>query len=177
MARHGWAWRDIQMATFDQIQTEIQNMLDVPDDQLTDEQRAAMDAYLDELAGQESDKIDGFASFIRAETARAKYFKEEGQRLTNKAKTAEGRINYLKHKYLCTMQQHGLTKIQGNAYALSIRHTPTVEVTDPDRLDDLYVRIVPERREPDRRVIAEALKDGKDVPGCRIVMSDSLQIR
>ena len=165
------------MPSFDQIQTEIQNMLDVPDDQLTDEQRAAMDAYLDELAGQEADKVDSFALFIRAETARAKYFKEEGQRLTNKAKTAEGRINYLKHKYLCTMQQHGLTKIQGNAYSLSIRHTPTVEVTDVDLLDDLYARVIPAKREADKRVILEALKSGVDVPGCRIVQTDSLQIR
>ena len=165
------------MPSFDQIQTEIQNMLDVPDDQLTDEQRAAMDAYLDELAGQEADKVDSFALFIRAETARAKYFKEEGQRLTNKAKTAEGRINYLKHKYLCTMQQHGLTKIQGSAYSLSIRHTPTVEVTDVDLLDDLYARVIPAKREADKRVILEALKSGVDVPGCRIVQTDSLQIR
>ena len=37
------------MPTFETIQEEIAGMLSIPDDELTDEQRAAMDAYLDEL--------------------------------------------------------------------------------------------------------------------------------
>ena len=165
------------MPSFQNIEEEISSMLAIPDEDLTDAQRAALDAYLDELGDQEASKIDSFASFIRAETARAKYYREESQRLASKARTAEERIGFLKHKYLCTMQSAGLTKIAGNAYSLSIRHTPSVEVTDVDRLDDLYVRIIPARREPDKKTIGEALKGGVDVPGCRIVMSDSLQIR
>lgn len=165
------------MASLADIETEISSMLSIPDEQLNDEQRAAMDAYLDELAGQEAEKIDSFAAFLRAETARAKYFKEEAQRLSSKAKTAEGRINYLKHQYLCTMQSAGLTKIQGNAYSVSIRQTPSVEVTDVDSLDDMYCRIVPAKREPDKKLIAEALKGGMTIPGCRLTHNDSLQIR
>lgn len=165
------------MPTMQQIEEEISNMLGIPDEELTDEQRAAMDQYLDELATQETDKIDHFAAFIREEAAHAKYMREESQRLASKARTAEGRISFLKACYLGIMQEHGLEKIKGQAYAISIRHTPTAVIEDETNLDDLYCRIVPAKREPDKKVILEALKGGVEIPGCHIVQSDSLQIR
>ena len=165
------------MPSFANIQEEIASMLSIPDEELTDEQRAAMDAYLDELGTQEADKVDSFAAFIRAETARNKYYREESQRFANKAKTSESRINFLKSRYLATMQQAGVKKITGNAYTLSIRSTPAVEVEDVDLLDDLYCRVIPERREPDKQIIKEYLRAGGSLPGCRLVQSDSLQIR
>lgn len=165
------------MPSFENLQQEIAAMLSLSDEELTDEQRAAMDAYLNELGQAESDKVDAFAAFIREQTFLAKYYKEEASRLANKGKNAEGRIAYLKHKYLAIMQEHGLEKVKGNAYALSIRHTPSVVVEDVNALDDLYVRVVPEKREADKRTILEALKGGVEIPGCKLVQSDSLQIR
>lgn len=37
------------MPTFNEIQQEIAGMLSIPDEELTPEQREAMDAYMDEL--------------------------------------------------------------------------------------------------------------------------------
>ena len=165
------------MPSMESLQAEIAAMLDVADDELTEEQRAAMDQYLNELGQAEADKVDAFASFIREESARAKYYREESARLASKARNAEGRIGYLKSKYLAIMQEHGLSKVKGNAYALSIRHTPTAVVDDDSSLDDLYCRIIPAKREPDKRTILEALKGGVEIPGCRLVQSDSLMIR
>lgn len=165
------------MPTMQSIQEEIANMLSIPDEELTDEQRATMDAYLDELGTQEVDKVDAFAAFIREESFRAKYYAEESKRMHNKAKNAEGRINYLKTKYLSIMQEHGVSKIKGNAYTLSVRHIPHVEVENVDALEDLYCRIIPAKREPDKKIIAEALKGGVQIPGCRLEQTDSLQIR
>ena len=165
------------MSTMQQIEEEISNMLEIPDEELTDEQRTAMNQYLDELATQEADKVDRFAAFIREEAAHAKFMREESQRLASKARTAEGRISFLKARYLGIMQEHGLEKIKGQAYAISIRHTPTAVIEDETNLDDLYCRIIPAKREPDKRVILEALKGGVEIPGCHIVQSDSLMIR
>lgn len=165
------------MPSFDHIQQEISAMLSVNDEDLTEEQKQAMDAYLDELGHAESEKIDGFAAFIREESYRAKYYAEEAKRLANKAKTAEGRINFLKAKYLDIMRENGVSKIKGNAYTLSVRHIQHVVVDDDAQLDDLYMRVIPEKREPDKRVIGEALKGGVSIPGCRLEQTDSLQIR
>lgn len=165
------------MPTMQQIQDEISNMLGIPDEELTAEQRAAMDTYLDELAEQEASKVDSFAAFIREESAHAKFLKDEAARLASKARRAENRIGYLKARYMTIMQQAGVRKIKGNAYALSIRSTPTVQVDDVNALDDFYCRIVPARREPDKRIIMERLKGGGTLPGCRLVESESLRIR
>ena len=59
------------MTTFANIQTEIAAMLEVADEDLTPEQQSAMDQYLNDLAGQEADKVDAFAGFIREQAARA----------------------------------------------------------------------------------------------------------
>jgi len=165
------------MPTMQAIQEEIRNMLDIPDDELTEEQRQAMDAYLDDLASQESKKVDNFAAFIREEAAHAKFLKEESQRLASKARTAEGRISFLKARYLSILQEQGLSKVKGDVYSLSIRHTPMVLIEDDSHLDDLYCRVVPAKREPDKKTILEALKGGVEIPGCKLVLSDSLQIR
>lgn len=164
------------MPTFAAIQEEISAMLSVPDEELTDEQRAAMDAYLNELAGQEASKVDAFGQFLRLETARAKAIREEAQRLACRARSAENRLGWLRSKYLDTMQAVGLRKVSGSAYTLTIRETDAVEVTDPSALPDLYVRRK-EIVEPDKAVLRESLKAGVDVPGARLVKTQSLQVR
>lgn len=164
------------MPTFEQIQEEISAMLSIPDEDLTDEQRAAMDAYLDELAGQEADKVDAFGQFLRLEQARIESARHEANRLAKKAKTAAERIAWLKHKYLCTMQTNGLKKVQGSAYTLSIREADSVDVTDVAALPDMYLRRK-ESVEPDKAMLKEALKGGLEIPGATLVKTSSLQIR
>lgn len=164
------------MPSFAAIQEEISSMLSIPDEDLTSEQRAAMDAYLDELAGQEADKVDAFGGFIRMEEARAEACRKESQRLASKAKTAEGRIAYLKHLYLCTMQSAGLKKVPGSVYTLSIREADKVDVTNLADLPELYVRRK-ETVEPDKVMLKEALKGGIEIPGATLVKTQSLQIR
>lgn len=165
------------MSSFDTIQQEIAAMLDVADEDLTEEQREAMNQYLNELAQAEADKVDGFCAFLREESAKVKYYREESARLSCKARAAEGRISFLKNKYLGIMQEHGISKINGGAYSISIKHTPSVLIEDESQLDPLYTRVIPEKREADKRTILEALKGGVEIPGCMLVQSESLQIR
>jgi hypothetical protein len=65
------------MPTFNEILEEIDNILSVPDDQLTEEQKAAFEGYANELAEQEAEKIDAFVQFIRSRQAKIDYLKEE----------------------------------------------------------------------------------------------------
>ena len=164
------------MPSFSDICDETSSMLSIPDEDLTDEQRAAMDAYLNDLARAEADKVDAFGQFVRIESAKADACKKEAQRLANKAKTAEGRISYLKHLYLCTMQTNGLKKVQGSSYTLSIREADSVDVTDIAALPDMYVKIDTTVK-PDKVVLKEALKGGLEIPGASLVKTSSLLIR
>lgn len=165
------------MQTFAQIQTEIADMLALADDELDPEQLRLLDDYLDGLANMEADKVDAFGQFLKLQAARAEACKEESRRLAAKAKAAEKRIAYLKEIYTESMRRHGLRKISGHAYTLSVRKSESVAVTGRlDEIPDLYKR-TQITVEPEKALIREALKDGIAVPGCALVESFNLEIR
>lgn len=166
--------------TFADIQAEIANMLDVPDDQLTDEQKKLMEDYLNELGQQESSKVDAFSGFIRKQAAIAEAMKEESQYLANKARAIQNKIDSLKKHYIAIMQAHGLKKVNGDVYSIGIRENTRVEVNDLEALkamdNPLYLKTEITFK-PDKTTIKEALKDGLNIPGCQLEKSYSLNIR
>lgn len=167
------------MATFKGIQEEISSMLSIPDEELTDEQRAAMAEYIAELGEQEAAKVDSFCQFIRLETARADAMKEESKRLAARAKTVSNRLDYLRGLYAGIMLEHGLKKVKGSAYEIALAKSERVQV--PSNLDGLppeFVKTkVEETREANRAAIKEAIKAGRDIPGCSVKEIYRVQVR
>ena len=164
------------MPSFAHILEEIANMLEVNEADLDTIQQEAMSEYLDMLAGQESDKVDAFAGFIREQSARATYLKEEGQRIAAKGRSIERKLDSLKAHYLHIMQAHGLSRVAGSTYTLSTRKSSRVDVPDVFALPEAY-RVTKTEVSPDRKAIAAAIKAGEAVPGARLVEGVSLQIR
>ena len=162
--------------TFAAIQQEIASMLDVADEELTEEQRATMDAYLNELGQQEAEKVDSFAAFIRIQTAMAKALKEEAKYLSGRAKTIENRIDGLKAHYQHVMTMNNLTKIAGTTHTISLRNNKSVAVSETviDSLPDEYKKVT---IEPRKTEIKKALEAGVVLEGCKIVETQSLNIR
>lgn len=171
------------MPTFAQIQEEIRNMLEIPDDELTDEQLADMDIYLDELAKQEADKVDAFAQYLKLESARAEALKAESKRHAERAKAVENGLSRLKNHYLRVMAANNLKKVSGDVYTLSIRKNESVNApTEKDNpealaaLPEIYKR-VKTFIQPDKAAIKEGLKAGLEIPGCSLQESFSLLFR
>ena len=163
------------MSKLANIMDEISSMLSVPDEELTPEQQAIMADYLNELAEQEEEKIDGFVSFIRKEQARANFQKEEAKRLNASAKAIENKIERFKDYYRGVMQAHGVSKIAGKVYTASIRSTARADVIE-EQLPDKWFNIKT-TREPAKAEILRALKAGEVIPGASIGHSYSLITR
>ena len=163
------------MPSFSQIQEEVRSMLDIDESELTDEQRETLCAYLDELGDQEASKVDSFGEFIRLESARAEALKAEAQRLASKARTAANRIAFLKARYLDAMQRNGLRNVRGQVYALSVRSTDIVTITNEAILPERYV-VEKTTIMPDKMAIKDALKKGEDIPGAILDKSYSLRV-
>ena len=141
------------MPTLNEIQQEITGMLSIPDEELTPEQRETMDAYMDELAKLEADKVDGFGQFLKIQSALAEACKEEARRLAAKARAAESRLAWLKEHYTIVLRENGLKKVSGNAYTISVRESEAVAVTaQTEELPELYRR-TKTTVEPDKAVI------------------------
>ena len=161
---------------FSAIQQEIAAMLEVADEDLSPEQQSAMDQYLNDLAGQEANKVDAFAAFVREQAARAEFLKAEAQRIASKGRAIERRLDGLKNHYLRIMQAHGLSRVAGATYTLSTRKSSRVDVPDVSALPEAY-RVTKTETTPDRKAIAAAIKAGEVVPGASLVEGVSLQIR
>lgn len=168
--------------SFAHIQAEIANILDIPDNQLSEEQSQLINAYMDELAAQESSKVDSFAGFIRKQAAIAEAMKAESDHLKAKAEAINNKIKSLKNHYIAVMRQHGVKKIAGDIYSISVRENTKTEITDFDALmkyDDGAGMYVTTKLlcAPNKDIIKESLKDGVEVPGCKLEKSYSLNIR
>lgn len=166
--------------TFSDIQFEIATILDIPDDQLSDDQRKLINDYLNELGQEEASKIDAFSGFIRKQSAIAEAIKEESKHLADKARAIQNKIDYLKRNYIAIMQRYGVKKIQGNVYSIGIRENTRVEVKDIEALKILdnpaYLKTKIEYT-PDKTAIKEAIIGGREIPGCSLEKSYSLNIR
>ena len=164
------------LPTFDHIEEELSAMLSISEEELTDEQRMNLEAYLDELGQQEADKIDRFCQFIRIETERAEAIKAESKRLARKAQTAQNRLDYIRARYLTIMQQHGLRKVSGNVYTASVRESQAVAIEDQNAIPAEFWK-VKEERTVDKVMVKNHIKAGQVVPGCSLIPTYSLQTR
>lgn len=166
--------------TFANIQEEIENMLDIPDEELTPEQRQLMDEYLNELAEQEASKVDNFAGFIKRQAGIAEAIKAEADRLAAKAKAINAKIDRLKKRYVEIMQNHGIKKVSGNVYSIGVRENVRVDVTAMGDLvatnNPAFIRTEVTYK-PDKVAIKNAIQSGVAVPGCALEKSYSLNIR
>lgn len=164
------------MATFAQLEMEISAMLDLQDEELSPEQREELDKYLQELGDAEANKVDNFAQFVKVQTARAKAIREEAQRLSARARAIDNRIAGLKEYYQRNMGTFGLTKIQGGIYTVSLRNNKSVQVDDT-ALEALPLEYKNVKVEPRKTEIKKAIEAGQELAGCRIVETQSLNIR
>lgn len=163
------------MPSFKEIQDEIANILDIPTDQMDDEQKAAWDSYANELGRQEASKVDGYGQFRRLQAARADALKAEADRLTSRARSIRNNLDWLDSQCLYAMRQHGLKKVSGDIYSISLRANEVVKITDASVLPPEYVR-TKTSVEPDKIAIKEALKQGQEVPGAMMDKSYSIRI-
>ena len=163
------------MPSLADIEHEIENILSVDDGTLFDADSAAVDAYLDELATAEADKIDNFCRYIRMRQAAAAAKREEAGRLMDSARRDENTVAFLKARYVRVMQLHGLQKIKGAAYKLSLRASDVVSITNEDKLPPEYMHTMT-YAVPDKTAIKAALKEGQEIPGAELTKSYSLQV-
>ena len=164
------------LPTFDHIEEELSAMLSIPDEELTEEQKLDLEHYLDELAGQEADKIDRFCQFVRIESERADAIKAESKRLARKAQTAQNRLDYIRARYLTIMQQHGVRKVSGKVYTASVRESQAVAIEDQAVIPAEFWK-VKEERTVDKVMVKNHIKAGQVVPGCSLIPTYSLLTR
>jgi hypothetical protein len=83
-------------------------------------------------------------------------------------KSLENAAERLKEYVVQVMEATGTRKIEGVTSTLSLVKNPPSVVVDGD-VPEEYTRVVPERREPDKGAIRDAIEAGKPVVNARLV--------
>jgi hypothetical protein len=145
--------------------------LDLDDATLTD--------TLDGMGGELEVKAQSVACFIRNLEAAAAQIKEAEAAMAARRKAMENRAARIKDYLLASMMVAGVQKIECQLFRMSVRDNPAaVEVFQPELIPEQYMRKPePPPATPDKAAIKDALKDGIDVPGCKLTVGQRLDIR
>jgi hypothetical protein len=116
------------------------------------------------------EKADGFGGYVRDLEQRAAVIQQEEERLAARRKRIEARIQWMKSYAVASLTAANRTKLEGTLFTLSLqKNPPSVHVTVlPDALPAEFVRVIPERREPDKKALLDALKAGATIPGAEL---------
>ncbi len=134
-------------------------------------------AYIGELVRQEADKVDAIG-FVQDQTkSQIELLKDQEARIRSRRKALENAGNRLRQYILDVMQANGLKKIKGNSRTIFTRSTESVQVDgNPQDLPSEYVEMRIEYR-PRKSELKKSLKDGHDIPGAKLKLSESVTIR
>lgn len=128
---------------------------------------------LDALQMAREDKIEGVGLWIKNLEAEAAAVKAEKDNMADRQKRLERKAESLK-KYLGYALQG--EKFSTPKIALSWRRSESVVITDEALLPENCLNVVVTKR-PDKKVIKDALKAGKEIMGAELVTKNNLQIK
>jgi hypothetical protein len=133
---------------------------DLPEDVLAD--------TLESIQGEFEDKGIALGSVVQNIEAEIDALKAHKATIDQKIKTRTNKIAWLKNYLRENMTASGINKIECPLFSVTMRKpSKTVVVDDEDLVPDDYmsVKVV---TAPDKKAIAAALKEGEEIPGCRL---------
>jgi hypothetical protein len=138
---------------------ELMAMDDVPAEQLQD--------TLDLVNEEFEQKAEQVAAFIRELSLDSEGYKAEIDRLSDRKKAIDNKVDSMKDYLRVNMQAADMTKIKGKLFTITLgAPTETVYVADSELLPDDLVYI---KREPNKTDIKAQLKSGAEIEGCALV--------
>lgn len=119
-------------------------------------------------------KAEGYIEAIAKYRDLAANAAERIRKYQQTKKTAENIEKRLKERLLFAMMIFGENKKEVGCHRLSIRNSASVVFDDESLLPENYVKVT---LTPDKAAILAALKDEQEVPGARLEINQSLNIR
>lgn len=134
---------------------------------------------LEGLSGELEVKATNVAAFARNLEASAEAIKAAEDQMAKRRKAIERRAESLKAYLKANMERTGILKIESPQFALAIKkNPPAVHVEAPELVPAKFMKTPPPPPPVlDKKAVADALKAGEDVPGCRLEQGTRLEIK
>lgn len=133
---------------------------------------------LEGMQGELETKAGSVALMVRSLEADAAAISQWAKDANARAKALELRAEQLREYLARNLEAAGIERVSAPGVAISWRKSTAVNVFQPELIpaDLMRQRPAPDP-EPNKTAIADALKAGKDVPGCALEHRRSLQIK
>ena len=128
---------------------------------------------LDALQLARDEKIEGVGLWIKNLTAEAEAVKKEKDAMAERQRRLEKKAESLKDYLAYALQGE---KFSTPRIAISWRKSESVLIPDEALLDDRFVNITMIKK-PDKKLIKDTLKAGREVPGAELITKQNLQIK
>lgn len=136
----------------------------------------------DTLEGLQDDletKATNVAKFVLGLEADAQMMEAAAKAMKERADRRRRRAESIRAYLLLNMQVSGITKIEAPEFTLAVRKSPpSVEIDDMAVIPPEYmVPPEPPPPRPDKKLLAQALKEGAHIPGCCLKQGEHLSIK
>jgi hypothetical protein len=137
----------------------------------------------DTLAGIQSEfevKALNVAALIKNMQADANAMKDAESSIYDRRKRLERRIENLERYLLLNIQGAGLEgkPIESPEHYIAIKKCPaSVQIEAGAVIPDEYMRIVPQKKEPDKNLLKEAITNKKEIKGVSLIQNTKLVIK
>ena len=159
------------MKLYDLAQNYAQ-LLEMADDMESD----ALVDTLEALQGEIEEKAENIAKLIKNLEADAKIIKEEEQRLAERRRAIEAKVDRLKAYLQEQLEVAGLQKVKRPTITVAIQNNPpSVEIADEKLIPSEFM--IPQPAKIDKKAILERLKNGEEIPGAKLVQGRGVRIR
>lgn len=147
-------------------------LLEMADDMESD----ALVDTLEALQGEIEEKAENIAKLIKNLEADAKIIKEEEQRLAERRRAIEAKVERLKAYLQEQLEVAGLQKVKRPTITVAIQaNPPSVEIADEKLISSEFM--IPQPAKIDKKAILERLKNGEIIPGCSLKQTKGVRIR
>lgn len=121
-----------------------------------------------------SEKLESYVYVQKSLEAEIAAFKAEIERMTERKKGLENQVERLKQAQIAFMHATGQKSANAGTFKLTVRENKSVEITDENAIPVQYLRVIPEKLEPDKKSMLAALKSGKEISGAALKTSYSV---
>lgn len=123
---------------------------------------------LEGLGGDLQDKAINTALHIKNLRSDIEQLESAKKAFDARIKAAQSELDFFESYLDANLRKAGINEIKSAMAVIKYKKLPAiVEVTGD--VPDQYQRVIPEKREPDKRAIAEALKQGLEVSGAQLI--------
>lgn len=157
----------------DEFQLAAERLADLDLDEQT------LSDTLEGLQGALEVKATNVAQFCKNLEATAESIKQAESQMSARRTAIENRAKRIREYLKLNMERTGILKIESPYFKIAIRDNPPAVVIDAaSQIPETFMRQPePPPAVPDKKLIAEALKMGADVPGCHLERGTRIEIK